>query len=70
MAPSPGEGASGDDASPTNLTFVGPSCSDAELVGFAYAFEQTGAYRLVASTAAPWPVKTVQSGKFNVSPSC
>ena len=35
-----------DDASPTNLTFVGPSCSDAELVGFAYAFEQTGAYRL------------------------
>jgi hypothetical protein len=34
------------------------------------SINKTGAYRLVASTAAPWPVKTVQSGKFNISPSC
>jgi hypothetical protein len=34
------------------------------------SINKTGAYRLVASTAAPWPVKSVQSGKFNISPSC
>jgi amidase len=36
-----------DDWSPTSITFVGPSCSDAALIGFAYAFEQQGPRRLV-----------------------
>ncbi len=35
-----------DEWSPTSLTFVGPSCSDAALIGYAYAFEQTGPYRM------------------------
>ena len=29
------------------LTFIGTSCSDAQLVGYAYAFEQTGPHRIV-----------------------
>jgi amidase len=29
------------------LTFIGPSCSDAALIGYAYAFEQTGPHRIV-----------------------
>lgn len=36
----------------------------------ALAINKTGAYRLIASTKAPWPVASVQSGKFNLSPSC
>lgn len=36
-----------DDWSPTSITFVGPSCSDANLIGYAYAFEQQGPHRLV-----------------------
>jgi amidase len=36
-----------EDWSPTSITFVGPSCSDASLVGYAYAFEQQGPHRLV-----------------------
>ena len=34
------------------------------------SINKTGAYRLIASTMAPWPVASVQSGKFNISPSC
>ncbi len=41
-----------DELSPTSLTFVGPSCSDAALVGYAYAFEQTGPYRIQPSLVA------------------
>ncbi|HET9659119.1 MAG TPA: amidase family protein [Thermomicrobiales bacterium] len=51
-----------DDWSPTSITFVGPSCSDATLIGFAYAFEQQGPHRLVptlveggADQATPTP---------------
>ncbi len=29
------------------LTFVGTSCTDAQLIGYAYAFEQTGPHRVV-----------------------
>jgi amidase len=36
-----------DDSSPTSITFVGPSASDANLIGYAYAFEQQGPHRLV-----------------------
>lgn len=35
-----------DEYSPTSLTFVGLGCSDAALIGYAYAFEQTGPYRI------------------------
>jgi len=35
-----------DEWSPTSLTFVGLRCSDAALIGYAYAFEQTGPYRM------------------------
>lgn len=41
---------------PTSLTFVGPQCSDAALVGFAYAYEQTGQYRIVPDLVANAPV--------------
>jgi hypothetical protein len=34
------------------------------------SINKTGAYRLIAGTVAPWPVTTMQSGKFNISPSC
>jgi hypothetical protein len=34
------------------------------------SINKTGAYHLIAGTGAPWPVTTVQSGKFNISPSC
>jgi hypothetical protein len=36
----------------------------------ALSINKTGGYRLIASTAAPWPVTSVQSGRFNISPSC
>jgi amidase len=36
-----------DDWSPTSITLVGPSCSDAALIGYAYAYEQQGPHRLV-----------------------
>ncbi|MCA9859065.1 MAG: hypothetical protein KC438_05045 [Thermomicrobiales bacterium] len=36
----------------TNLTFIGPSCSDVVLVGYAYAFQQTGPYRQVPTLTA------------------
>lgn len=43
-----------DGYTPTNFTFVGPKCSDVDLVGYAYAFEQTGDYRIVPElTASP-----------------
>jgi amidase len=52
-----------DGASPTNLTFVGPKCSDAALVGYAYAFEQTGAYRLAPTLESNPPLDaTPESG--------
>ena len=35
-----------DELSPTSLTFVGTRGSDATLIGYAYAFEQTGPYRI------------------------
>ncbi len=42
---------------PSGLTFVGPFLSDVELLGFAYAFEQTGDWRvpppLVAAILSP-----------------
>jgi hypothetical protein len=34
------------------------------------SINKTGAYHLIAGTGAPWPVTSVQSGKFNISPSC
>ena len=36
-----------DDWSPTSITLVGPSCSDATLIGYAYAYEQHGPHRLL-----------------------
>lgn len=36
-----------DESSPTSITIVGPSCSDATIIGYAYAFEQQGPHRLV-----------------------
>lgn len=34
------------------------------------SINKNGGYRLIASTTAPWPAATVQSGRFNISPSC
>ncbi|MEZ4507812.1 MAG: amidase family protein [Thermomicrobiales bacterium] len=34
------------------LTFIGASCTDARLVGYAYAFETTGPYRVVPNLVA------------------
>lgn len=34
------------------------------------SINKTGAYRLIAGTQAPWPVTTIQSGRFNISPAC
>lgn len=52
-----------DGYTPTSLTFVGPRCSDATLIGYAYAFEQTGPYRLVpALTSMPFVDATPESG--------
>ncbi len=34
------------------------------------SINKTGGYRIIASTLSPWPVASVQSGKFNISPSC
>ena len=34
------------------------------------SMNKTGGYRFVASTQSPWPVASVQSGKFTISPSC
>jgi amidase len=45
-----------DDWSPTSITFVGPSCSDADLIGYAYAFEQHGPHRLVPTLVEGPPV--------------
>lgn len=45
-----------DDWTPTSLTFVGPSCSDAALIGFAFAFEQTGPHRMVPTLVESPPV--------------
>ena len=44
--------------------------ADGRAVFNTLAINKTGGYRLIASTQAPWPVATVQSGKFNISPSC
>lgn len=42
---------------PSGLTFVGPECSDVTLVGYAYAFEQTGPYRIVPDLVSNPPVE-------------
>lgn len=34
------------------------------------SINKTGGYRLIATTGTPWPAATVQSGRFNISPSC
>jgi hypothetical protein len=34
------------------------------------SINKNGGYRLIASTKSPWPVLSVQSGKFTISPSC
>lgn len=34
------------------------------------SINKNGGYRLIASTQTPWPVASVQSGKFTISPSC
>ncbi|MDZ4863350.1 MAG: putative Ig domain-containing protein, partial [Gemmatimonadota bacterium] len=34
------------------------------------SINKTGGYRLIASTTAPWPTASLQSGKFTISPSC
>ncbi len=34
------------------------------------SINKNGGYRLVVSTQSPWPVKSLQSGKFTISPSC
>lgn len=34
------------------------------------SINKTGGYRLIASTQAPWPVASAQSGKFTISPAC
>jgi hypothetical protein len=44
--------------------------ADGRAVFNALSINKTGAYRLVASTQAPWPVKSLQSAKLNISPSC
>jgi hypothetical protein len=44
--------------------------ADGRAVFTTLSINKTGGYRLIASTKAPWPVATVQSGKFNISPSC
>ena len=44
--------------------------ADGRAVFSTLSINKTGAYRLVAGTQAPWPVTTVQSGRFNISPSC
>lgn len=44
--------------------------ADGRAVFNTLSINKTGAYRLVVSTSAPWPVVSAQSSKFNVSPSC
>ncbi len=44
--------------------------ADGRAVFNTLSINKTGGYRLIASTAAPWPVTSVQSGRFNISPSC
>jgi hypothetical protein len=44
--------------------------ADGRAVFNTLSINKTGAYRLIAGTSAPWPVTTIQSGKFNISPSC
>ncbi len=34
------------------------------------SINKTGGYRIIASTQSPWPVVSVQSGRFNISPAC
>lgn len=44
------------------LTFIGPSCSDAALIGYAYAFEQTGPHRIVPNLVVIPAEGTPESG--------
>ena len=44
--------------------------ADGRAVFNTLSINKTGAYHFIANTQAPWPVANVQSGKFNVSPSC
>lgn len=46
------------------------SGADGRAVFNTLSINKTGAYRLVAGTSAPWPVTSVQSAKFNISPAC
>jgi amidase len=45
-----------------SLTFIGTSCSDAELIGYAYAFEQTGPYRVVPNLTVMADQASPESG--------
>lgn len=47
-----------DGASPTSITFVGPRFDDARLIGYAYAFEQTGPYRLPPTLVPAEPAES------------
>jgi hypothetical protein len=44
--------------------------ADGRAVFTTLSINKTGAYRLIAATQSPWPVASVQSGKFNISPAC
>ena len=44
------------------LTFIGPSCSDASVIGYAYAYEQTGPFRIVPNLQAQLPEGTPEPG--------
>ncbi len=44
------------------VTFVGTSCSDAQLIGYAYAFEQTGPHRIVPNLVVNPVDSTPESG--------
>lgn len=43
------------------LTFIGPSCSDAQLIGYAYAYEQAGPQRVVPDLVATTVESTPES---------
>lgn len=44
------------------LTFLGTRCTDAQLIGYAYAFEQTGPYRVVPNLVAEPVEASPESG--------
>jgi Asp-tRNA(Asn)/Glu-tRNA(Gln) amidotransferase A subunit family amidase len=45
-----------DDWTPTSITLIGPSCSDAALIGYAYAFQEQQPQRMVPTLTENPPV--------------